>query len=242
MTIQAEKLLGAQITDADGKAVGTVEQVFRNDADGTPTWARIRSGSAARFVPLGGSQATAGGLSVPYGMQKIMAGPEIAAGDHMSAAEAEELSRYFGLLPAASDQPGRSQQTDDGWLELQEERLEVGTEMLESGRVRLHRYVDIEPVDQAVHVYHEEFAVERRPIADGHTHDFAEAEQEIILHEERPVLRKELTPVERVRLVARRVEEDTPVHDEVRRERIEVEPGQQLDGAGTLGRGPDQRR
>ena len=86
--------------------------------------------------------------------------------------------------------------------------------------------MDVEPVEQAVHVYHEEYDLERIPITaeDRISGNIAEGEQEIILHEERAVLRKEIVPVERVRLRARRVEEDTTVRDELRRERIEIEP------------------
>ena len=62
MTMQAEELLGAQVTGADGKVVGTVEQVFRDDVDGTPAWARVRSGKTGRFVPLAGGQVTKNGL------------------------------------------------------------------------------------------------------------------------------------------------------------------------------------
>ena len=236
MTTQAEELLGARVTGADGKVVGTVEQVFRDDVDGTPAWARVRSGKTGRFVPLGSSQVTTDGLSVPFDTQKIMGGPNIDAGQHMSAAQAEELSRYYGLtVPAqqpgtADDQmasgswpnrrpairrlqarwPEPTRPARTGWS-AQEERIQVGKEMLETGRIRLHKYVDVEPVEQAVHVYHEEYDVERIPItADERiSGNIAEGEQEIILHEERAVLRKEIVPVERVRLRARRVEEDT---------------------------------
>jgi len=260
MTTQAEELLGAQVTGADGKVVGTVEQVFRDDVDGTPAWARVRSGKTGRFVPLGSSQVTRDGLSVPYDTQKIMGGPNIDAGQHMSAAQAEELSRYYGLTVPMQQTQGQQTQgqetqaeqaqgqqtqqmqqtpqsqenlTDEEWLVRQEERLQVGKEMLETGRIRLHRYVDVEPVEQAVHIFHEEYDIERMPVnADERTHDFAEAEQEIILHEERAVLRKELVPVERVRLIARRVEEDKAYRDELRRERIEIEPEQQLAQSG----------
>jgi uncharacterized protein (TIGR02271 family) len=236
MTTQAEELLGAQVSGADGKVVGTVEQVFRDDVDGTPAWARVRSGKTGRFVPLGSSQVTRDGLSVPYDTQKIMGGPNIDAGQHMSAAQADELSRYYGLAVPTQQtqqmqqtQPSRGRLTDEDWLVRQEERLQVGKEMLETGRVRIHRYVDVEPIEQAIHVYHEEYDIERMPVnADERTHDFAEAEQEIVLHEERAVLRKELVPVERVRLIARRVEEDKSVRDEIRRERIEIEPEQQF--------------
>jgi pentapeptide MXKDX repeat protein len=270
MTTQAEDLLGARVTGTDGKVVGTVEQVFRDDVDGTPAWARVRSGKTGRFVPLGSCQVTAEGLIVPFDTQKIMGGPNIDAGQHMSAAQAEELSRYYGLTvpaqqprgPMAEDkmaedkmaqdkmaqatgqdsmaqdtvpqdtmpqsQMPQGHMTQEDWLVRQEERIQVGKETLETGRIKLHKYVDVEPVDQAIHVFHEEYDVERIPItADERiSGNIQEGEQEIILHEERAVLRKEVVPVERVRLRARRVEEDSTVHDELRRERIEIEPDQ----------------
>ncbi len=263
MTTQAEELLGAQVTGADGKVVGTVEQVFRDDVDGTPAWARVRSGKTGRFVPLGSSQVTKDGLSVPFDSQKIMGGPNIDAGQHMSAAQAEELSRYYGLtVPSqappqdqgqmqaqdqgqmqgqaqdqaqAQDQSQQGQMSDQDWLVRQEERLQVGTEMLETGHVRLHKYVDTEPIEQTVRVFHEEYDVERLPIKSGEriSGSIGEGEQEIILHAERAVLRKEVIPVERVRLLAKRVDEDKTYRDEVRRERIEIEPDQQLSNSGT---------
>jgi pentapeptide MXKDX repeat protein len=276
MTTQAEDLLGARVTGTDGKVVGTVEQVFRDDVDGTPAWARVRSGKTGRFVPLGSAKVTADGLIVPFDAQKIIGGPNIDAGQHMSAAQAEELSRYYGLTvptqqprgPMAEDQMAQDQMAQDQmaqdqmaqdqmaqdqaaqdtlsqdkmaadmsaqgkiapeeWLVRQEERIQVGKEMLETGRIKLHKYVDVEPIEQAIHVFHEEYDVERIPItADERiTGNIQEGEQEIILHEERAVLRKEVVPVERVRLRAKRVEEDTTVHDELRRERIEIEPDQ----------------
>jgi stress response protein YsnF/sporulation protein YlmC with PRC-barrel domain len=264
MTMQAEQLIGVRVTGGDGQVVGTVQQVFNDDRDGTPVWARIRAGNRDRFVPLGGSRVTKDGLSVPFDTQKIMSGPEVSAERHMSSAQTDQLSRHFGLsVPAQGGDPdagtrprqtqpgvtrpgetqrGQSQteaqrgeaqagaqrgeaQPDEEWLIRAEERVDVGTEMLESGRARLHKYVDVEPVEQAVHVFHEEYEIERVPITPEERVRgvIAEAEQEIILHEERPVFRKETVPVERVRLVAKRVEEDRTLRDEIRKERVEVE-------------------
>jgi uncharacterized protein (TIGR02271 family) len=263
MTTQAEDLLGARVTGADGKVVGTVEQVFRDDVDGTPAWANVRSGKSGRFVPLGSSQVTADGLSVPFDSQKILSGPNIDAGQHMSAAQAEELSRYYGLtIPTQQQVQQQTTQTtsqqqvqqqamaqqqtqpqgkiaDGEWLVRQEERIQVGKETLESGRVKLHKYVDVEPVEQAVHVFHEEYDIERVPITaeERISGNISEGEQEITLHEERAVFRKEVVPVERVRLRAKRIEEDTTVSDQLRRERIEVEPQQQVMAGGPRGSG-----
>jgi uncharacterized protein (TIGR02271 family) len=235
MTTQAEELLGAQVMGADGKVVGTVEQVFRDDVDGTPAWARVRSGKTGRFVPLGGCQVTKDGLSVPFDSQKIMGGPNIDAGQHMSAAQAEELSRYYGLtVPTQSrrtpDQEAMGADSmsdaDADWLIRQEERVQIGKQTFETGHVHLHKYVDVEPVEQSVHVFHEEYDIERVPITAQERigGDIQEGDKEIILHEERAVFRKEVVPVERVRLVAKRVEEDKTFKDEVRKERIEIEP------------------
>ena len=260
MTTQAEQLLGARVTGSDGKVIGTVEQVFRDDADGTPAWARIRSGKAGRFVPVSTGEFTEEGLRVPFDSRKVMAGPNIDAGQHMSAAQAEEIRRYYGLAVPAQATPSREapsrestsrpapsrpapsyqtpsrqapyeqrgRPTEQEWLTRQEERLHVDKETVETGRVRLRKYVDVEPVQETVRTFHDEYDIERITVTahDRVNDDIAEDEQEIILYEERPVPRKEIVPVERIRLRTKRIEEDSVVRDEIRRERIEVEPDQ----------------
>jgi uncharacterized protein (TIGR02271 family) len=272
-TTQAEQLLGARVTGSDGKVIGTVEQVFRDDADGTPAWARIRSGKTGRFVPVSTSELTSDGLRVPFDSRKVLAGPNIDAGQHMSEAQAEEIRRYYGLAVPAQEAPSRegpSRQTpsyqgpsrqapsrqapsyqgpsrqgparqvpyeqrgtpaEQAWFVRQEERLHVDKETVETGRVRLHKYVDVEPVQETVRTFHDEYDIERIKVTaqDRLSAEIGEDEQEIILYEERPVSRKEIVPVERIRLRTKRIEEDSVVRDEVRRERIEVEPDQGSD-------------
>jgi uncharacterized protein (TIGR02271 family) len=264
MTTQAEQLLGARVTGSDGKVIGTVEQVFRDDADGTPAWARIRSGKTGRFVPVSAGELTSEGLRVPFDSRKVMAGPNIDAGQHMSAAQAEEIRKYYGLAVPAQEAPAReprsreapsrpaqpyqtpsrqaasyqqtpsrqapygqrARPTEQEWLVRQEERLEIDKETVETGRVRLHKYVDVQPVQETVRTFHDEYDIERITVSaqDRTSGDIGEEEQEIILYEERPVPRKEVVPVERIRLRTKRIEEDSVVRDELRRERIEVEP------------------
>lgn len=271
MTMHAEELIGAKVTGGDGQLVGTVEQVFNDDADGRPVWALIRAGKKDKFVPLGGSKVTKDGLNVPFDTKLIMSSPDVDAGQHMSAAQADQLNRHFGLtVPQQGGQPdipaqagqqdisGRAGQGDisgrageqgmragqqdpattqagqpdlsgqpaGDWLTRSEERVDVDTEMLETGRARLHKYVDTEPVQQEVRVYHEEVEIQRIPItADEQVSGvtMGEDQQEVILHEERAVFRKEAVPVERVRLLVRRVEEDRTFRDEIRKERVEIE-------------------
>src|ERR1700722_16195614 len=106
MTIHADQLVGAPVIDPAGQAVGTIEQVFRDDVDGTPSWARIRSGQGLHFVPLAGSSLTnAGGLNVPFDSDKILSEPNLGVDRHMSVDQEEELRKYFGLNVPAQAQP-----------------------------------------------------------------------------------------------------------------------------------------
>jgi uncharacterized protein (TIGR02271 family) len=110
-----------------------------------------------------------------------------------------------------------------------EEQLAVGTDRRETGRARLRKYVERENVEQTVPVQREEVRVEREPITDAnrdaaHTGpDISEAEHEVTLHAEEPVVEKRAVPKERVRLDKDVHTDEETVSDEVRRERIEAE-------------------
>lgn len=145
-------------------------------------------------------------------------------------------------VPAQAGQPDGNGSAGEEWLIRVEDRLTTaGTEVQESGRVRLRKYVDVEPVEQVLHVFHEEYEVERLPITPGEQVDSPSTDgaRELILHEERAVIKKEAVPVERVRLVAKKVQQDRTIRDELRKERIEVEPdsGTRAPGSAEL---PDQ--
>ncbi|NBH04317.1 PRC and DUF2382 domain-containing protein [Amycolatopsis sp. SID8362] len=104
-----------------------------------------------------------------------------------------------------------------------EERLNVGTEQVETGHVRLRKYVVTEDEQVTVPVRHEEVRVEREPItsAEGEV-EIGEAEQDVTLHAEKPVVRKETVPVERVRLRTESVTDEETVTGKVRKEQFEV--------------------
>jgi len=106
MTMHADQLVGAPVSDSDGLTVGTVEQVFRDDVDGTPSWARIRSAKGLHFVPLAGSTMTrTGGVCVPFDTRTILCEPRIRVDRHMSLDQEEQLRQYFGLRVPAQRMP-----------------------------------------------------------------------------------------------------------------------------------------
>ena len=110
-----------------------------------------------------------------------------------------------------------------------EEQLRVDKEHTQKGTVRLHKYVVTEEQNVTVPVSHEEVRVEREPITDANRDealsgaDISEEDHEMTLNEERVVVSKETTPVERVRLDKETVTEDQQVSEQVRKERIDYE-------------------
>ncbi len=108
-----------------------------------------------------------------------------------------------------------------------EERLRVGTEKVPTGRARLRKYVVTEQVSTTVPVSHEEVRLEREPVTDTNRDaamagpDISEQEHEVTLHAERPVVRKETVPVERVRLATETVAGEEEISEQVRKEQID---------------------
>ncbi|GAA4193718.1 PRC and DUF2382 domain-containing protein [Microbacterium oryzae] len=123
---------------------------------------------------------------------------------------------------------GRGVGGDDA-MTRSEERLNVGTERVETGRARLRKYVVTDHETVTVPVEREEVRLEREPITDGNAGDaldgpdISEAEHEVVLTEERPVVDKETVPVERVRLDTETVSDTERVEADVRKEEVELD-------------------
>jgi uncharacterized protein (TIGR02271 family) len=119
--------------------------------------------------------------------------------------------------------------TTDDAMTRSEEELNVGTASRERGRARLRKYVVTEQVEKTVPVQREEVRVEREPITDENRDpavsgpEITEAEHEVVLHEEEPVVEKRTVPKERVRLDKDVETEERTVSEDVRREQIDVE-------------------
>jgi len=118
--------------------------------------------------------------------------------------------------------------TTDDAMTRSEERLNVGTEQVETGRARLRKYIVTENVTTTVPVSREEVRIEREPITDANMGDamsgpdLSEEEHEVVLHAERPTIDKDVTPVERVRLATETTTDQETVSESVRKEQIEM--------------------
>ncbi|MGW6486796.1 DUF2382 domain-containing protein [Streptomyces sp. NPDC055056] len=117
----------------------------------------------------------------------------------------------------------------DETMTRSEEEMHVGVERQEVGRARLRKYVVVEEQQQTIPVRHEEVRVVREPVTGADLDDalsgpeISEAEHEVTLHAERPVVETRTEPVERVRLSTEEVTEEESVTGTVRKERIEAD-------------------
>lgn len=256
-TEQVQSLLQgrANVRDQDGEKIGTVGQVFVDDQTGQPEWVTAKTGlfgTSESFIPLKDATVAGDEISVPYSKDMVKDAPRIDdSNGHLSEDGEAQLYLYYGLdysdakydsgLPTEDiredattavghDASGRA--TDEA-MTRSEEQLHVGTESQVSGRVRLRKYVVTENVTQSVPVSHEEVRLEREPITDATRDDaltgqrLSDEEHDVTLHEEKLVVAKETVPVERVRLDKEEITEDVPVTEEVRKEQIEYDDGDQ---------------
>ncbi|GIJ24222.1 YsnF/AvaK domain-containing protein [Micromonospora lutea] len=221
---QVNALYGQNVQDRTGSKIGSVGQVWA-DAAGYPTWVSVQTGGRREaMAPLGNAQMTDGQLMVAYDKATVTNAPTVDAGTDvpLDAEQTAQLYRHYQM-----ERKQTSQRAPQGREDLirSEERLRVGTESQQVGKAVLRKYVVTENVHTSVPVEHDEVYVEREPItaenASGVRADIGEAQQEMPLRAERPVVAKDRVPVERVHLAKDEVVEDQPIDEQVRHEEIE---------------------
>ncbi|MFB8172081.1 DUF2382 domain-containing protein [Kitasatospora purpeofusca] len=172
-------------------------------------------------------------LATPLPTTTTPSAPQQAAEPrpHTPAAPSVAPAGSAATPAAGSAQPegGPAASSPSGPVEItcREERLDITTEWHVLGTAKLRKYVTSEPVERRVAVVRERVRVERMPVGDAERaalseKEIAEAVEEVTLREERPVVRKYLAPIERVRLVVERYTAEEVVRDELRREHVEV--------------------
>ncbi|GAB3575796.1 PRC and DUF2382 domain-containing protein [Amycolatopsis endophytica] len=246
-TMRPEELMENAVVDNHGNKIGKVGTVYVADDTQQPEWVTVRTGLFGHkesFVPLQGATMDRDGVHVRVSKEKVSEAPQTDGDRHLSEQESAELYRFYDMpAPRASrenrgtmgdrtterattpkPQPGARGRAGES-MTRSEERLNVGTERVETGKVRLRKYTVTEEQQVKVPVTHEEVRLEREPITDGDRTGarIADEEQEVTLHEERPKVDKETVPVEKVRLDKETVRDEETVSGQVRKERVEID-------------------
>jgi uncharacterized protein (TIGR02271 family) len=233
-----QQLQGSPVYDQAGEKIGQVDEVFVDRETRLPEWIGIGSGrlrSSRSLVPVATAQVEDDAVRLPYGQEMVQSSPDVSQ-DEISIEIESELYAHYGLsasdalsdsLMADPSQTGTSPSADMGTdrsITRSEEELQVGTRETEAGRVRLHKWVETEPVTETVEVQYETAQVERRPVdrmADAG--EIGEQDVEVTLHAEEPVVSKLTVAKEEVGLHTGTETVQQQVTEDVRKEVVEVE-------------------
>ena len=244
---------GRTILSSDGEKIGKVSEIYLDGQTDKPEWATVTSGlfgSKSHFVPLAGASPDGENVRAQVTKEQVKDAPGIDPDGELSEQEETKLFEHYNIpytqdgSVTAQGQPdgGQRPETDrphegrdtsspttDDAMTRSEEELRVGTRQTESGRARLRKYVVTEMVTQTVPVSREEVRIEREPITDAnrgaaeHGPAISEAEHEVVLHAEEPVVEKNVVAKERVRMGTETISEDREVSEEVRKEQIDTD-------------------
>ena len=208
-------------------------------------------------VPLAVIVSGAGSVQVPFESAAILDAPSVAVGEEISEATAIALRRYYGLgdppAPAEGDHgPSDTESLDagaepaakttaamtspstepSGTMIRSEEELRVLLRR-RARRVRVQRYVVTDYVTTTIPVRREELRlVEALGQEASRTAPPAlpgGASWEMVLHQEEPVVSKQVVARERVRLHVQTITEHRRISGEVRKERIQVDDSSRRD-------------
>jgi sporulation protein YlmC with PRC-barrel domain len=113
--IDPRSLIGRKAFDRDGRKIGTVDEVYLDDATGVPEWAAVRTGIFSRdaFVPLAPSTLTDDALQVPFGRALIRDAPDFGVGRHLSPEQEVQLYHHYGLALPSVELPERPASLSD---------------------------------------------------------------------------------------------------------------------------------
>jgi uncharacterized protein (TIGR02271 family) len=204
--------LSRRVITADGEDLGYPDKAFYNDDTGRVEYVGVKTGwFSTRYAPLRGARVEDDRVVLAYTKDQLKDAPEFA-GDELRDKDRQRYDEYY------------SRYDDEQAMTRKEEELQVGTRPVETGSVRLRKWVETEPVDVDVELRQETARVTRervdQPVGD---HDFEEEEIEVPLRGEEAMVQKQAVAKERVS-VGKDVRTDTKtVRDKVRKERVEVE-------------------
>ncbi|MFC1420965.1 PRC and DUF2382 domain-containing protein [Streptacidiphilus cavernicola] len=115
--IDPRDLIGHKAVDRNGDKIGTVDEVYLDDASGRPEWAAVRTGLFGRdaFVPLTSSEFVSDELRVPYDKSQVKDSPDFGVGQHLSPEQELQLYRYYGLdVPEGNGKSGAGEAAAKG--------------------------------------------------------------------------------------------------------------------------------
>lgn len=227
------RLHGTDVVDRDGSKIGSVEEIFLDDATNRPEWIAVKTGwfgSHISLVPLRDAEmrTDADAIAVPFSKDTVKDAPHHDVDQHLSREEERDLYAHYDLdydtyaetavvepvAPAPTRErvvtepkttTARAPKTasDDDAMTVSEERMKVASEGSDR-KARLRKYVVTEHVNQTVPVRKEKVKLEHEPITEANR-DKALSGAEITEAEHEVTLHEERPRVEKETVPVERV-------------------------------------
>jgi len=207
------EMQGYDVYSYDDEKIGSVEEVYYDEATRRPEWIGIGTGFLGMkrvLVPVDGAQVDGDKLRVRFSKDQVKDSPDID-GDEISVDTERELASYYGIsystdqsetglpggtsgmtgAPAAMPTGTQTNVTADRDASVvrSEEELRIGKREVEAGSARLRKWVETVPVSEQVELRRETAYVQREPINQPVSGtEIGEREVEVKLTEEQPVV------------------------------------------------------
>lgn len=236
---QLRSLKGKPVFDNAGQKIGGINDIYLDDRTEEPEWIGLGTGMFGMkhiVVPLESARLDGEGITVPYSKDKVKDAPDVGGDDHVDEGIEAELYRYYDLRPsyAPGDESGTFEQqrgdgkmpaTGEARITRSEEEMRVGKREVPAGQVRLHKWVETEPMSEDVTLRREQARIERRPVDEplAPGAQLGEDEVSIDLTEEEPVIEKTARVREEVGLAKDAETRTQRVTGEVRKERVDID-------------------
>ena len=247
---QIRELLDATAYDVNGDKLGSVEDVYINEASKQPDFIKVSHGlfgMNSSLVPLRGHSFDGETVTLAFAKDLVKDAPQISDDTLLEPEDQKELYTYYGLTEVESktsyvdaeqttEQPEEREEVHtasnttsaDNELILSEERLTADTQREAVGKARLRKYVVHETRTIEVPVSREEVRVERTPISEEEAaqlgeHTIAEDDASVTLYADKVNVTKTSVPVEKISLGKETVEETRKVSADVAHEELDTD-------------------
>lgn len=241
-----DQIFGYDVIDTAGNKIGSVDNVWVDDASNELEFIGVKTGwlmGKSHIVPVANAQFSGNSITVPFEQSLVKDAPSYPADHELTPTEENEIYSYYGDQRSVEQSPtglaaggenlgeapvydytGTDTGIDQQSLTLSEEDLEVGTQQVEAGRVRLRKVVRTEHEEVPVELQREQVSVERidAGATDVPTNAFEEQEIEVPVMREEPVVSKEAHASGGVRLNKNVTTETRTVGGDTRTEDVEV--------------------
>ena len=92
-----EDWAGRDVLAPGGDRLGAVDQIFLDEATGTPEWVLVSLDDGAAFVPLAGATVEERAIRVDQDAERVQAAPRPEAGETLSVGDEKRLYEHYGL-------------------------------------------------------------------------------------------------------------------------------------------------